>query len=110
MVRVFYGDDSYRGLSRFSYRQLHSFSSDDLAEALAAVDERRCLRLSNNLALVGRFCPAIFEVCVIPRESCDAVAVYSAEVCQHQNVGSYLSVLFWDSKFGPDSVTKLLEF
>jgi hypothetical protein len=81
-----------------------------LAEALAAVDERGRLRLSDDLALVRGFCPAVLQIGVVSRESRDSVRVDSSEVREYENVGCDLSIFFWDSEFGPDSVAKLLEF
>ena len=33
----------------------------------------------------------------------------SSQVCEHQNIGCHLRVLFWDAELGPDAIAKLLE-
>ncbi len=79
-----------------------------MAEALAAVDESGCFRFLDDLALVCRFGPAVLQVTIVAWESCDSVRFDSSKVGEYQNVGCDLSIFFWDSEFGPDSVTELL--
>src|SRR3989442_13001505 len=98
-------NDSYGSFFCLFYGKFHSFVSDDLAEALSAVDERGSFRLFENSALVCRFCPAVLQIIVVSREPCDSVRVDPSEVVGYQTAGCYWCVLLLDSECAPGRVS-----
>src|SRR3989442_13789465 len=92
-------NDSYGSFFCLFYGKFHSFVSDDLAEALAAVDEPGSFRLFENSALVCRFCPAVLQMIVVSREPCDSLSADPSEAGGYQNAGGYLTSGFLDSEF-----------
>src|SRR6266704_1832826 len=102
VVRVPHRDDADRGVLRLPDRDVHPLLAHDLAEALAAVDERGRLRLLEDAALVVRLHVAGLQPADVAAEARDAVRVDAAQVREDQHVRRDARVLRRDAELYQD--------